>query len=73
LAGQCKQHAETAKIQVRNARRDANKIIDTEQKAGDMTEDESNAGKERVQDLTKSYETKIDDLIEHKRQEILEV
>jgi ribosome recycling factor len=73
LAGQCKQHAETAKIQVRNARRDANKIIDTEQKAGEMTEDESNSGKERVQELTKGYETKIDELIEHKRQEILQV
>lgn len=73
LANQAKQHAETAKIQVRNARRDANKAIDTEQKGGDMTEDGANSAKEQVQELTKSYEAKIDDAIEHKRKEILEV
>ncbi len=73
LAGQCKQHAESAKIQIRNARRDANKTIDTEQKAGDLTEDEANTGKEQVQELTKQYEGKVDQVIEHKRQEILTV
>src|SRR5215207_6442536 len=45
LAGQCKSHAEAAKISIRNARRDANKIIETEQKGGVMTEDESAGGK----------------------------
>ena len=73
LVGQCKGHAETAKIAIRNARRDANKVIDTEQKAGDMTEDEANTGKEQVQELTKQYETKVDELIEKKRQEVLQV
>lgn len=73
LVGQCKGIAETAKIAIRNARRDANKVIDTEQKAGDMTEDEANSGKEQVQDLTKQYEAKVDELIEKKRQEVLQV
>jgi len=41
LVGQCKQAAETAKITLRNARRDANKLIETEQKGGVMTEDEA--------------------------------
>src|SRR3954470_16085549 len=50
LAGQCKQHAEAAKISIRNARRDANKIIDTEQKGSILTEDDANNGKEQVQD-----------------------
>src|SRR5207237_3436850 len=48
LAGQCKQHAEAAKISIRNARRDANKILDTEQKGGVITEDESKDGQEQV-------------------------
>lgn len=73
LVGQCKQFAEAAKIKIRNARRDSNKIVDTEQKAGDIPEDESNSAKESIQELTKTYETKIDELIEHKRAEILEV
>lgn len=73
LATQAKQHAEHAKIGVRNARRDANKTLETEQKAGGMSEDELERGKEEVQNLTKAYEGKIDELTESKRKEIMEV
>ena len=73
LAGQCKQIAETAKISVRNARRDANKIVDTEQKGSVMTEDTAKEAKEQVQELTKTYEGKIDELVDHKKAEIMQV
>jgi ribosome recycling factor len=73
LVGQCKQFAEAAKIKIRNARRDSNKLVDTEQKAGDIPEDASNTAKENIQDLTKTYEGKVEELIEHKRTEILQV
>lgn len=73
LAGQCKAFAEHAKIGIRNARRDANKIIDTEQKGGVMTEDESKSGKDQVQELTKAYEAKVDELIEKKKNDIMQV
>jgi ribosome recycling factor len=73
MVAQCKTLAETAKVAIRNARRDANKVIDTEQKGGILTEDEDVRGKEQIQELTKNYETKVDELIEHKRQEILQV
>jgi ribosome recycling factor len=73
LAGQCKQQAEAAKISIRNARRDANKIIETEEKGGLLTEDESKSGKEQVQELTKTYETKADEMVEKKKNEILQV
>src|SRR5690606_12812767 len=73
LATQAKQHAEQAKISIRNARRDANKTLDTEQKAGDMSEDDLERGKTDVQELTKTYEGKIDEIVEHKRKEIMEV
>ena len=73
LVGQCKGFAEEAKIRIRNARRDANKIVDTEQKGSVLTEDEANSVKEQVQELTKTYEAKIDDVIEHKKKEILTV
>jgi ribosome recycling factor len=73
LAGQCKQHAEAAKISVRNARRDANKLVDTEQKGSVMTEDAAKEAKEQVQELTKQYEGKIDDVVEHKKAEIMQV
>ncbi len=73
LVGQCKQYAEQAKVSVRGARRDANKIVDTEEKGGVITEDDATKGKEQTQELTKQYEQKVDDLIEHKKQEILQV
>jgi ribosome recycling factor len=73
MVGQCKTIAETSKIAVRNARRDANKLVETEQKGGILSEDEATRGKEQVQELTKQYETKIDELIEHKKVEIMQV
>lgn len=73
LAGQCKQFAEAAKVAVRNARRDSNKVIDTEEKGGVITEDDASSAKEQVQDLTKKYESRIDEMVEHKKQEILQV
>lgn len=73
LAGQCKGFAEEAKIRIRNARRDANKIADTEEKGGLMTEDEGKDTKEKIQELTKTYEGKVDEMIEHKKKEIMAV
>src|SRR5260221_13120586 len=41
LVGQCKGFAEEAKIRIRTARRDANKIADTEEKGGVLTKDDA--------------------------------
>jgi ribosome recycling factor len=73
MVASCKTIAEAQKITIRNARRDANKLIDTEQKGKVMTEDEAKSGKEQVQELTDKYEAKIDEMIEHKRKEVMEV
>ncbi len=73
LAGQCKGYAEEAKIRIRNARRDANKLADTEEKGSLMTEDEAKGAKEQIQELTKTYEGKVDELIESKKKEIMTV
>ena len=73
MAGQVKTMAEDVKIRIRNARRDANKLIDTEEKGGLLTEDEAASGKDQVQELTKTYETKVDEMVEHKRKEVMQV
>ena len=73
LVGQCKAFSEHAKVNIRAARRDGNKILDTEQKGGVLTEDEAEKGKESVQELTKTYEGKVDAVIEKKRLEVMEV
>src|SRR3954463_688676 len=48
LVGQCKEMAERAKIAIRNNRRDANKVIETEHKGGLVTEDDSKHAKDQV-------------------------
>ena len=73
MAGQVKGMAEEVKVRIRNARRDANKLVDTEEKGGVMTEDEAKAAKDQVQELTKTYETKVDDMVEHKRKEVMAI
>jgi len=73
MAAQVKTMAEDVKIRIRNARRDANKLIDTEQKGSLITEDDASAGKDQVQELTKTYETKVDELVENKRKEVMQV
>ena len=73
MAASCKGIAETAKVAIRNARRDANKLVETEEKGSVLTEDEAKKGKEEIQELTKSYEAKVDELVENKRKEVMEV
>lgn len=73
MVGQCKQHAEQAKIAVRNARRDANKLVETEEKGSILTEDMATGAKESVQELIKTYEAKIEEIVEKKKREVMDV
>jgi len=70
LKGQVKKMAEAARVTVRNARRDGNKIIDAKQKASELTEDEAKKGKDTVQKLTDRFEKGITELIAAKTTEI---
>jgi len=62
--------AEEAKIQIRNARRDANDLV---KKDEDLTEDLQKSGKEEVQKLTDNYISKIETLASEKSQEIMKI
>ena len=72
LAARIKDLAEDARVSIRNVRRDANKAIDAEEKGKTMTEDERDQAKEEVQELTKTYETKVNDMADKKSAEIME-
>ena len=72
IAAQAKKMAEAARVVIRNVRRDGNKETDKEQKASQLTEDEAKKGKEQIQDLTKEYEGKTDEILEAKNKEIEE-
>lgn len=73
LAGQCKEMGEKAKIQIRNARRDAIKVLDTEKKGGLIREDDLDTGKEQVDELTKKTEAKLEELVAKKTAELMDV
>ena len=75
LANSVKQMGEQAKVAIRNVRRDANKHIDqlAKDKAAGVTEDDAKAAKDEVQQFTHQHEAKIDELLEAKRKEILDL
>jgi ribosome recycling factor len=72
IVQQIKKQAESAKIACRNIRRDGNKHFEDAEKAKTMTEDDRDKGKEKMQDLLKNYEAKIDDLSSKKEKEVME-
>ena len=72
IAAQLKKMAEASRVTLRNARRDANKEVDHQQKAAEMTEDEAHKGKDDVQKLTGQYEQRVSDILDAKTTEIQE-
>jgi len=75
LAARARELAEEAKISIRNVRRDANKSIEAEEKdkSFHLSEDDAFAGKEEVQELTKKYEGRVEELLDKKVKEITEI
>lgn len=71
LVGRLKEFAEEARVAIRNVRRDGNKHADTLQKDKAVTEDERDQLKEQIQDFTKKFEGKVNDLAATKEQEIM--
>jgi ribosome recycling factor len=68
LVARIKEMAEDARVSVRNVRRDGNKAADD----GELTEDDCKETKEQIQELTKQYENKINDLAKAKETEVME-
>lgn len=68
-----KKYSEEAKVQVRNARRDAMDDYKTQKKNGEVTEDELKTIEKDIQTLTDKYIKEIDDITAAKEKEILEV
>jgi ribosome recycling factor len=63
---------EQTNVSIRNVRRDANKSAETAYADRTMTEDQTADAKEQVQELTKTYEGKVKDLVDKKSAELME-
>jgi len=71
LVQQAKQTGEQAKVGIRNIRRDANKQLEKQQKDKLITEDDLQHGKKQIDDVTKEYVDKVDEMVKHKSDEIM--
>ena len=70
LAGQ---FAESARVAVRNVRRDGMELIKRIEKANGMSEDQAKGRSNDVQKATDHHIKLIDDLLKHKAEEIMQV
>ncbi|MSN24537.1 MAG: ribosome recycling factor [Geobacter sp.] len=68
-----KKKAEEDKIALRNIRRDAIDKLKKLEKDKAVTEDELKKYEKDVQEVTKSFEVKVDEAVAHKEKEVLEV
>ncbi len=68
-----KNEGEGARVAIRNIRRDANQHLKNQVKAKAITEDDERREQERIQQLTDRYINQVDQLLEHKENELMEV
>jgi len=73
LAAKVKELCEEGRVAMRNGRREMNKLADQLSKSGELTEDENKKLHDKIQDILKDYEKKIDQTYEQKTAEVMEV
>ena len=73
LVKQVKKIGEDIKIALRNIRREGNDSLKTQEKAKKITEDDLRRGQEQMQKITDGFITKVDDLLQSKEREVMEV
>ena len=72
MVARIKDLAEEARVAIRNVRRDGNKFADQGAKDKAMTEDDRDALKEEIQELTKQYEAKVNDMSKARESEVMD-
>jgi len=63
-------YAEEGRVAIRNIRRDVQDTIRKEEKASEISEDESKDQQDKLQKLTNKYTARIDDLLAEKEKDI---
>jgi len=68
-----KKKAEETRVAIRNVRRDANEHLKAFEKEKEISEDDNKRAQEEVQKLTDKLIKEVDQIVDHKEQEIREV
>jgi ribosome recycling factor len=66
-------YAEEGKVGIRNVRRDAVESVRKQEKAGEISEDESRDNQDSIQKLTDKYIKKIEHLLQEKEADIMTI
>jgi ribosome recycling factor len=66
-------YAEEGKVAIRNIRRDGIDSVKKQEKASEISEDESRSTQDDIQKLTDSYIKKIEDVLTEKEKDIMTV
>jgi len=72
LVHQAKQSGEQTKVSIRNIRRDVIKQLEKAENDKVITEDDLEHGKKQVEDLTKKHVEKVEEVVKHKSNEIMQ-
>jgi ribosome recycling factor len=70
---QARQEAESARVSIRNARRDAMAMLKDLLKEKEITEDEERRGEDEVQKITDKYVAEVEAALENKEKDLLEI
>ena len=73
MTKQVKKYAEEARVEIRNARRDANEAIKNAKKKSEITEDEAKAKTDEIQKLTDKMIEQVDKILDDKQNELMAV
>lgn len=73
LVKQVKKIGEETKIAIRNVRREGNDQLKSQEKDKQISEDENRRGQEQIQKITDTFIAKVDDILQAKEREVMEV
>ncbi len=73
LVKQAKRIGEEVRVSIRNARREANDSLKTAEKESKISEDNSYNAQETIQELTNDFIKKVDEILDKKEIEIMEI
>lgn len=70
---QARQEAENGRVAIRNIRRDANSDLKDLLKEKEITEDDNRRGEDQIQKLTDKFVAEVDQLLEAKEADLMEI
>lgn len=73
LVKHVRKEAEDYRVSIRNHRRDALDLLKSLEKDKEITEDDVRRGHDKIQEITKGYIEKVDQILKAKEDEIMEV